>query len=986
MEMRYACVTIILLLSVVLASIGNGSGSENANASVSGNEDSVENVLFDKGRCILPLGMEEGKIPDNAITASSSYESKSVGPQNARIRQEKNGGAWCPKAQISSAIREYLEVDLTRDHLIAWTETQGRFGNGQGQEYAEAFFLEYWRDAKWHQYKNLRGEKVLRGNSNTYLVEKQKLDLPFVASRVRFVPYSQHPRTVCMRVEIYGCIWDQYVTSYSVDKASSPGPEGADVQDSSYDGVEDIDSVLANGLGQLTDGILGRVSEILSETTSEKSDRRRGTNWVGWSERATVQILFKFRELRRFENCSVHVARIPRLEVETFSTLRISFSVDDSENQPGSESKAVQSEFSPPSTIDADSATAMSISIPLHGKLGRSVKLEFIPAAKWLLLSEITFYTGEGNRLRNDTDDSVVYADRDENEWRSKSMGSFDSIVDGFNGTEMYETREIRNSTPSQPPSPDAFPVGSSQTYIGLVSGLLTVLAFFFTCLVFLLKQRGRNKIALLQKHTALLCDTSTSGIAISSKPNSVKLSDSIVNGLTLIRKPIAVAVFDRSPANRPNEIPSAGTAIIADPPVVQDVPRRSSGPYEENTYDDPFSRPSNPSTVCVRTPDPRPALKYNFATPYSTSKKAFQPRSRVAATTIPATTTKNQKIRAEGYYAATDILTIKTRESQSSSSPFTTLYVRDKAARLPRTTDSCNVQRVSRHRLRILDKLGEGNFGLIHLCEAKGIVDPEMGTIQNRRTVLVRSLWRGVVDSLRFDFTKDMHALSTLRNRNVAKMMALVEEEPFGAIFEYGQFGDLPNFLENPKIGMSKAEGKEISFSLRLSFIIQIASGMRYLESMNVAHCDLAARNCIVDRNLTIKVSDHATYCTKYDHHYLIDGQNVKIPLRWMAWEAALLGTRSCRTDIWSFGVTVWEIFRNCAEIPYADLTETQVMENHGRWFRGDDGPRILERPDICPEHLYSAITKCWSKRAEDRPSFEEIYLYLEKLSHDLD
>ena len=77
-----------------------------------------------------------------------------------RIRQEKNGGAWCPKAQISSDIHEYLEVDLTQSHLITWTETQGRFGNGQGQEYAEQFFIEYWRDDKWHQYKNLKGNRV----------------------------------------------------------------------------------------------------------------------------------------------------------------------------------------------------------------------------------------------------------------------------------------------------------------------------------------------------------------------------------------------------------------------------------------------------------------------------------------------------------------------------------------------------------------------------------------------------------------------------------------------------------------------------------------------------------------------------------------------------------------------------------------------------------------------------------------------------------
>lgn len=79
-----------------------------------------------------------------------------------RIRQEKNGGAWCPKAQISSEVREYLEVDLIKNHLITWTETQGRFGNGQGQEYAEAFLIEYWRAAldQWVIYKDSRGEKV----------------------------------------------------------------------------------------------------------------------------------------------------------------------------------------------------------------------------------------------------------------------------------------------------------------------------------------------------------------------------------------------------------------------------------------------------------------------------------------------------------------------------------------------------------------------------------------------------------------------------------------------------------------------------------------------------------------------------------------------------------------------------------------------------------------------------------------------------------
>jgi discoidin domain receptor family protein 2 len=88
-----------------------------------------------------------------------------------RIRQEKNGGAWCPKAQISSEVREYLEVDLMRPHLITVTETQGRFGNGQGREFAEQFLVEYWRDSlqQWTVYKDARGQKVPTTTSTTFL-------------------------------------------------------------------------------------------------------------------------------------------------------------------------------------------------------------------------------------------------------------------------------------------------------------------------------------------------------------------------------------------------------------------------------------------------------------------------------------------------------------------------------------------------------------------------------------------------------------------------------------------------------------------------------------------------------------------------------------------------------------------------------------------------------------------------------------------------
>jgi F5/8 type C domain len=79
-----------------------------------------------------------------------------------RVRQESHGGAWCPKQQITKNPREWLEIDLHEVHTVTASETQGRFGNGQGQEFAEAYVLEYWRPrlGKWVRYRNIKGEEV----------------------------------------------------------------------------------------------------------------------------------------------------------------------------------------------------------------------------------------------------------------------------------------------------------------------------------------------------------------------------------------------------------------------------------------------------------------------------------------------------------------------------------------------------------------------------------------------------------------------------------------------------------------------------------------------------------------------------------------------------------------------------------------------------------------------------------------------------------
>jgi discoidin domain receptor family protein 2 len=160
--------------------------------------------------CSSPLGLESGRIQDLQITASSAYDVNSVGPTRARLNSNSAGGAWCPRSFISqeSGLQEFLEVDLLQEHTVTGVLTQGRFANGQGQEYAEHFQLQYWREGMeaFALYQNKQGLKIFPGNKDTFTAVDTVLDPPIRASRVRIIPFSYHPRTVCMRVELRGCL------------------------------------------------------------------------------------------------------------------------------------------------------------------------------------------------------------------------------------------------------------------------------------------------------------------------------------------------------------------------------------------------------------------------------------------------------------------------------------------------------------------------------------------------------------------------------------------------------------------------------------------------------------------------------------------------------------------------------------------------------------------------------------------------------------
>ena len=162
----------------------------------------------DISECLAPMGMQNGEIKDTQISATSSFQHHSVGPQRARLNRHEEGGAWCPKSYVSKDGSEYLEIDLVQEARITGIVTQGRHANGMGQEYAEFFMLQYWRQdmEDWAVYTTADGGVVLVANSDTNSEARILLeDGGVTASKVRIVPYSQHLRTVCMRVELLGC-------------------------------------------------------------------------------------------------------------------------------------------------------------------------------------------------------------------------------------------------------------------------------------------------------------------------------------------------------------------------------------------------------------------------------------------------------------------------------------------------------------------------------------------------------------------------------------------------------------------------------------------------------------------------------------------------------------------------------------------------------------------------------------------------------------
>ena len=280
----------------------------------------------------------------------------------------------------------------------------------------------------------------------------------------------------------------------------------------------------------------------------------------------------------------------------------------------------------------------------------------------------------------------------------------------------------------------------------------------------------------------------------------------------------------------------------------------------------------------------------------------------------------------------------------------------------------------VSNKNIKPLHKLGVGLFGEVVLANTVGLSYRHLGIGNSNDTkvsikVAVKMLKASPSEEVRKSFEKEIKFMSRLKDDNVIRLLGICTTGTPFIMMEYMENGDLNNYLQ--KLKLTHETGKlpaanEINLIALVYISFQIASGMKYLSSCNFVHRDLAARNVLVGVDYTVKIADFGMSQNLYSEYYCRVGGQKVLPIRWMACEC-FFGKFSVKTDVWAFGITLWEIFTLCRCLPYDNLTNHQLIEDA---VKGAERS-IPERPKICPDEIYRIMRSCWHHEPSERAKF---------------
>ncbi|XP_056279436.1 protein-tyrosine kinase 6b isoform X1 [Pseudoliparis swirei] len=219
-------------------------------------------------------------------------------------------------------------------------------------------------------------------------------------------------------------------------------------------------------------------------------------------------------------------------------------------------------------------------------------------------------------------------------------------------------------------------------------------------------------------------------------------------------------------------------------------------------------------------------------------------------------------------------------------------------------------------------------------------------------------------------EFQREVQILKSLRHRHLISLFATcTASAPYYIITELMEKGSLLSFLRGP-------EGQHQNIASLIDMSAQVADGMSYLEEQNSIHRDLAARNVLVGENNICKVADFGLARVIKEPFYITEDH--KIPYKWSAPEAISHGKFSNKSDVWSFGVLLYEIL-TYGSAPYPAFSNQETYQQVTNGYR-------MPAPPKCPDSLYTIMLKCWSAEPDDRPDFKSLNLKLDSSSYEME
>ncbi|XP_048464777.1 fibroblast growth factor receptor 2 isoform X1 [Rhincodon typus] len=284
-----------------------------------------------------------------------------------------------------------------------------------------------------------------------------------------------------------------------------------------------------------------------------------------------------------------------------------------------------------------------------------------------------------------------------------------------------------------------------------------------------------------------------------------------------------------------------------------------------------------------------------------------------------------------------------------------------------------------SRDKLTLGKPLGEGCFGQVVMAEAVGV---DKDKPKEPITVAVKMLKDDATEKDLSDLVSEMEMMKMIgKHKNIINLLgACTQDGPLYVIVEFTAKGNLREYLRARRppgmeytFDVNRVSDEQLTFKDLVSCTYQVARGMEYLASQKCIHRDLAARNVLVTENNVMKIADFGLARDVHNIDYYKKTTNGRLPVKWMAPEALFDRVYTHQSDVWSFGVLMWEIF-TLGGSPYPGIPVEELFKLLKEGHR-------MDKPANCTNDLYMMMRDCWHAIPSQRPTFKQLVEDLDRI-----